>query len=89
MEEYENAQLTQKAFCQQKGILLPTFQYWRKKLQEGKKENQVGFVQIRSVSRTTDTHADCLVTLHYPNGVRIELGKSASLTTIRVLLNLV
>ncbi len=89
MSEYENAQLTQQAFCQQKGILLPTFQYWRKKLREGKTENPAGFLQIRPGAGKTDMYIDCAVTLHYPNGVRVELDKSASLSTIRLLLDLV
>jgi hypothetical protein len=89
MEEYGQGQWTQAEFCQVKGILLPTFLYWRKKYRLANSGQADGFIELRPKNNRPPLTTGCTLTLHYPNGVRIELDAMANLSTISVLLNLV
>jgi hypothetical protein len=54
-------------FCQAQGIKVPTFQYWRKKLNVGGGAKEVGFVQL---------HAGRIgkgIVIRCPGGLEVEL----------------
>lgn len=65
---YHNSGLSLKSFCDQEQIKLPTFQYWRKKLQT---KEQLAFVPISTGSASYSEPSS--IELLYPNGIRIRL----------------
>lgn len=70
VEEYRQSGLTAKAFCEEKNIGLPKFNYWaRKKRQQN---SPSGFIEISADRKTTHIPAELI----YPNGVRLQLATS-------------
>ena len=66
--DYHQSGLSLKSFCDQEQIKLPTFLYWRKKLQT---KEQSAFVPISTGSSSFREPSS--IELLYPNGVRIRL----------------
>jgi len=64
---YYQSGLSLKSFCDQQQIKLPTFLYWRRKLQT---KEQSAFLPISTASSFSEPSA---IELVYSNGVRIRL----------------
>lgn len=79
--EYRQSGLSTKAFCADKNIKVPTFQYW---IQKQKKEQLSGFIPVRS---GVSSPAAPGIELVYPNGICLRLS-SFNLHQISQLLNL-
>lgn len=68
VEEYRQSGLTAKAFCEQKNIGLPKFNYWVRKRRE--QNTPSGFIKISADQKITNIPAELI----YPNGVRLQLA---------------
>ena len=73
-ELWRKSGLTQREFCEQEGISLPTFSYWRAKELRGELEPQpstaeVGFTQLV----VQDTPSDQCIEIQYPSGTVIRI----------------
>ena len=76
MSAYENSGLDRISFCNQEGLSLAKFGYWRSKwLKRMKEDVQVeggNFVRF-DIAEQTDKSSQSFE-LHYPNGVWLKLG---------------
>lgn len=64
---YHQSGLSLKSFCKQQQIKLPTFVYWRRKLQI---KEQSAFVPIKT--GVSFSEPSC-IEVEYPNGIRVRL----------------
>ena len=64
---YHQSSLPLKLFCEQQQIKLPTFLYWRRKLQI---KVQSAFVPIKTGASFSESS---FIEVDYPNGIRIRL----------------
>lgn len=68
MEEFEVSGQTQKEFSASRGIALPTFNYWFRKLRKANEEAS-RFVRVETVATPSPTGEQ--LELVYPIGVRL------------------
>ena len=73
-EQWRKSGLTQREFCDQQGISLPTFSYWRAKELRGDLDPKpttqgVGFTQLV----LQDALADRCIEIEYPSGAIIRI----------------
>jgi len=96
VEEWERSELTQAAFCRQKGISVGSLQRWKRLLADGDHcvpEHTHGtahsstFLPIRLVD-PPDGSAGLGLTVVLLDGVRIEVGPQCAGDTLRVVLDL-
>lgn len=76
LEEYAASGLSRRDFCEQRGITLTTFDYWRRELavKPGKQERRPRIVAVK----VADAEAGPQFALSLRNGRRLECrGKSA------------
>ena len=66
MEEFEASGQTQKEFSASRGIAVPTFNYWLRKLKKEKDEPS-GFVRLGTAPATGEQ-----LELVYPSGVKLK-----------------
>lgn len=76
--------MSNKDFCQQKGIGQAMFYYWQKKLSESQHNNPEGFIPIQINKDKGHPEMEIL----YPNGVRLKLAPTTDLSIIRILIGL-
>ncbi|MBK7099850.1 MAG: hypothetical protein IPH58_18050 [Sphingobacteriales bacterium] len=69
IEQYKQSGLSIKEFCTQKQIGYHTLQYWRYKEKRQNRQNQAGFLSIRTTARPSEGKA----LVSYPNGVAVSL----------------
>lgn len=76
VNEWSKSSLTQKAFCQQKGLSLASFGYWRKKLASKKRSSNL-------IPVTVSAPTTIRVRLHW--GADIDVPVSALETVLPIL----
>ena len=80
--EWESSNQTRELFCQEKGLSLATFSYWRTRYRSWQCDADE-FTEIKP--KLTGN-----LTITYPNGVRIEIPASLTpMATIQALVHLV
>lgn len=77
--DWESGNQTRESFCQEKGVSLATFSYWRTRYRTMQSE-AAGFTEIKP-------EVSSKLIIIYPNGVRIELH-SISIATVEALVHL-
>ena len=82
MDRWEESQDTQAAFCEANDIPLSTFTYWRGKYLESRNERHSVFTKLEPEWASS-------LELVYPNGVKVRLPESTSLSDVRMLIQLV
>jgi len=87
VESWKASTLTQKQYCQQNGISLPTFYYWIKRIRYKESHQPGGFIPLLVNGGKRVTHEDCEI--HYPNGVTIRVPSTADLQLVSRLVRLV
>ena len=83
MEEYEQSKQTIPAFCKERSMKVPTFNYWRKKFRDSRSASK-GFIPILPPPEHSKTDT---IRLAYPNGVNIHLP-AANIVLIAQLIRL-
>lgn len=78
--EWQSSNQTRELFCQEKGLSLATFSYWRTRYRSSRTK-ATGFTEIKPGTSSN-------LTITYPNGVRIEVH-STPIATIQALVHLV
>ena len=73
MEEFAVSGQSQKEFSASRGIALPTFNYWFRKLRK-EKEGPSGFVRVETGAAPSPAGGQ--LELVYPNGVRLKTASS-------------
>ena len=73
MEEFAGSWQSQKEFSASRGIALPTFNYWFRKLRK-EKEGPSGFVRVDTGAVPSGTGEQ--LELVYPNGVKLKTASS-------------
>jgi transposase len=90
LRRFSKSGVTVGDFCRTEGVSAPSFYQWRKRLakrnrQRRRREKQPkeSFVPLRLTAEATDAHAEPLVEIHLPNGVRVLVpgGDTAALRT--------
>jgi hypothetical protein len=70
MEEFADSGQSQKEFSASRGIALPTFNYWFRKLRKENNEEAPGFVRMETGAAPSPAGEQ--LELVYPNGVRLK-----------------
>ena len=89
--EWESSGLGRKSFCEQHGLKLSTFSYWRSRYNQSNASSppQTGGHRPGSFKRIVPVHpAGFSIELIYPNGVRMILPEGTDLSTISSLIHL-
>jgi len=86
-EAWKASALSQKQYCLQNGISLPTFYYWIKKIRYKESHQPGGFIPLRVNGKKKIAQGDCEI--HYPNGVTIRVPSTADLQLVSRLVRLV
>lgn len=73
MEEFADSGQSQKEFSASRGIALPTFNYWFRKLRKESGEAP-GFVRVETAAVPPGSGGQ--LELVYPNGVRLKTASS-------------
>ena len=79
VEESRKSEMTNKAFCRQKGIAEWMFYYWQKKYRE--EQTPGGFIPIRI--NTTNQAGATVIEIAYPNGVIMRLPAHTPSSIVR------
>ena len=82
MDQWEESKATQAEFCKAHDIPLSTFTYWRGKYLASKSQQSPGFVKLEPGWTSS-------LEVVYPNGVKLRLAESTSLSEVRMLIQLV
>jgi transposase-like protein len=73
IENYLASGLTQKAFCKQHDLTLPTFQHWRRKFAQRQRETPTSpgpeFIPLHARQRGLDAQAPAQWVIEFPHGV--------------------
>jgi hypothetical protein len=80
-QQWEKSEKTRAIFCNEQGITLATFSYWRTKYRKGIKDTQDGFVAITGATSTG-------LEICYPNGVVLKVNEHISIERLKVLIGL-
>ena len=81
-KRYESYEGTKRDFCLRHGVKIHVLDYWRKKINPGKKEETSGgFVELLQSQRQPDCYR-----LFSPNGLRLELPFSTPIEVLEKLL---
>ena len=83
ISEFRESGLSQRLFCEQRGINLHTFVYWVGKLKQA--DSVSGFI---SVVQSSVSKPNLGFEIEYPNGVKLRISTSQSLQMIRQLIEL-
>ena len=73
MEEFADSGQSQKEFSASRGIALPTFNYWFRKLRK-ENEGSPGFVRVETGAAPSPAGGQ--LELVYPNGVKLKTASS-------------
>lgn len=84
IELYNNAAITAKVFCQQEGIRLSNFYYWRKRY----RSLDAGFIPLAITGKAISRGSDSGYEIVYPNGVILRLAQPVPLNVLSPLLRL-
>lgn len=82
VSEFRESGLSQRIFCEQRGINLHTFVYWVGKLKQA--DSVSGFIAVESSVSKPNVGFE----IEYPNGVKLRIATSESLQMIRQLIEL-
>lgn len=83
LEQCRQSGLSQKIYCQQNGLKLPQFYYWRKRLASDR--GKVSFLPLPLPGGRSAPYASCGVRIVAPNGFAIELDHPAPLSELLAL----
>jgi len=82
VDAYSTYEGIKRTFCVERGIKMPTLDYWRRKLYRGLD----GEFSHRFVALEVDRFATNLeIEFHYPNGNRLVMPQGTSLTVLQAL----
>ncbi|TFG90919.1 MAG: hypothetical protein E4H16_00820 [Candidatus Atribacteria bacterium] len=79
IEQWNESDKTQQAFCQEHDLTFTTFYYWLKRYRRGIDESSFLPVEISSGS---------VIEIRYPGGVILQLPAATRLSALKQLLNL-
>ena len=83
MVEWESSGLTRQEFCEERGIKLSNFSYWRTRYRQSKSASESGsFVSVKPALPVS-------IELIYPNGVKVVLPAKTDQVTLSSLIHLV
>ena len=81
--EWESSGLTRQEFCEERGVKLSNFSYWRTRYRQSKSASESGsFEKIKPALPLS-------IELIYPNGVRVVIPAKTDQATISSLIHLV
>lgn len=83
VQAWQSRNISAKAYCEEVGIALQVFYYWRKKL-EVVNEASSDFILLKPDS----PHPKASLIIKYPNGIEIEVPSESQITLIRSLIQL-
>jgi hypothetical protein len=86
IEAWERSGLTQKQYCREKGLKLPTFGLWRKRLLRPLQEN-LTFIDANLRVQEEAATGKMVLQLLLPNGVRLGLNEYASESLLQQVLH--
>lgn len=91
IEEFNNSGKTRKDFCVDNKLAVNVFYYWQRKLREHSQGlTQGSFIAVKTSGRTCKVQSkDSLITLHYPNGVLMQVPVNAPVSMLRTLITLI
>jgi transposase-like protein len=88
IRDYQDSNMSARAFYRQHNVPEHIFYYWRRKYKEAHGSTEKGFLSVEigppvlpPVSEPSDH-----VQIEYPNGVRITLDKSVSISRLKALI---
>lgn len=93
VEACRSSKLSQKLFCQQKGIALSTFQYWAKKYRKEFNKDETlestGFIPIQVQPEPKNEQEQMPGQLHFlfPNGIQVMSPENVDHEVLKTLLN--
>lgn len=80
LAEWESSGLTQKAFCESRQLVYPTFAYWRRQLSDTDTGNPVS-VACYEVQPSRSVEYDSYSILFHTDGITLPVGGAA---TVRI-----
>ena len=86
MEQWQQSDLTQKAFCQQQSIRYHVFHYWYKRYRERHAElqhNSSSFVRLEIAKGSSSGSVE----VYYPGGIRIIFHEPVSSNYLKSLVS--
>ena len=86
MEQWQQSDLTQKAFCQQQSIRYHVFHYWYKRYREQhaeSKNNGSSFVKLQ-IAKPASAGS---IEINYPGGIRIIFHEPVSSSYLKALIS--
>ena len=83
VQAWQSRNISAKAYCEEVGIALQVFYYWRKKL-EVVNEVSSDFILLKPDL----SHQKASLIIKYPNGIEIEVPSESQITLIRSLIQL-
>jgi len=86
IEECYASGKTKKNFCEEKGISLHKFYYWRRKYKTNQNSSEKRFIPV-SIRQQAGSVRE--IKMHFPNGVMLELPAGTSLVQLRAMISLV
>lgn len=86
IEQWKQSNQTQKLFCQQQGIALSCFYYWKKKYRKDQ-SGLAGFVPV--LVKDTSSGIREAIEINYPSGVTVRVPSGSSVPLLKTLIDLV
>lgn len=84
IEEWESTDESREIFCKRHDVPISTFSYWRTRYAKSRHADQSPkFVKLTPEPPSSDLE------IIYPNGVKIRLPHSSSLSDLRTLIHLI
>lgn len=83
IQEWEASKTSAKTYCQEAGLNLSVFYYWRKKL-TSQQEPSSDFILLKPEEPKTKNE----IVIKYPNGIEINVPCESQITLIRSLIQL-
>lgn len=74
IKAWEKSGLTQKAYCNERGLKLATFGLWRKRLRASE-QGRISFIKSSPRVQEEGAPGNVVLQLVLPNGVRLGLNK--------------
>ena len=88
IREYQDSNMSARAFYRQHNVPEHIFYYWRRKYREVNSPQEQGFVPLEIgplvLPPANDIRGD--IQIHYPNGVLVTLDQSVSISRIKALI---
>ena len=80
LEQCCQSPLTQKAYCEEHGLKLQQFYYWKRRLVSD--HDEVSFLPVDLLKNNPADRSSCVVRIIAPNGVAIELEGPVNLAEV-------